>query len=135
MKSLEEEISGSSRGEEIRSSDFSNMDEMSYLLRASDDELGIPPSPSVYEDAYSAVAESQVLGESEHACNLEGLWQLEDQLAVNSYIDWLMLQQLQTPEYYDYASDENQERDFASTNCSLFDISSEGGEQRPMSCR
>nr|AAC24488.1 late embryogenesis abundant protein [Picea glauca] len=78
MKSLEEEISGSSRGEEIRSSDFSNMDEMSYLLRASDDELGIPPSPSVYEDAYSAVAESQVLGESEHACNLEGLWQLED---------------------------------------------------------
>lgn len=46
------------------------MDEMSYLIRASDDEFNILPSSSMYEDAYSIVTESQ---------------ELEDQLAANSY--------------------------------------------------
>lgn len=136
MKSLEEEISSSSRGgEEIRSRDLYDMDEMSYLLNASDDELGIPPSPSVYEDAYAAVAESQELKDSEHACNVEGLWQLEDQLAANSFSNWLMLLQLQAPEFYDCAFDENPEKEISGTNGSLFDAFSEGGEQYPMSCR
>ena len=81
MKSLEEEIRSSNRGKEIQSYDFYDMDEMSYLIKPSNDEIRIPPRSSMYEGVYVDVVESQKVRDSGHACNVEGLWQLEDQLA------------------------------------------------------
>ena len=59
IKSLKEEISSSNRGEEVWIHVVPEMDEMSYLIMASDDDLNILPSSSMYEDAYSIVTESQ----------------------------------------------------------------------------
>ena len=67
MKSLEEEIRSSNRGKEIQSYDFYDMDEMSYLIKPSSDEIHIALGSFVYEAVYVDVAESQKVRESGHS--------------------------------------------------------------------
>ena len=67
MKCLEEEIKSSNRGKEIQSYEFYDMDEMSYLIKPSSDELHIPLNSSLYEGVYVDVAESQKVRDSSHA--------------------------------------------------------------------